>query len=116
MIVHVDVVPGCKVLREPLVETGVGVLDAAERLVGEDNAEPESVVGGVSLPDLDLIVGVQELDQSRQVKPGRPATDDRDVESRLRGPQVGARSRNRCSLPVAVRGNASANSMARGYL
>jgi len=36
--VHVDVVPGCKVLREPLVETGVGVLDAAERLVGEDNA------------------------------------------------------------------------------
>ena len=116
VVVHVDVVPDCKVLREPLIKGGVGVFDATERLVGKDDAEPERVVRGVSFPDLYLVVGVQELDQRRQVEPRRPATDDRDLEVRLRGPQLVARSRNRCSLPVAVRGSASANSIARGYL
>jgi len=81
--VHVDVVPGCEVLRQPLVKGGVGVLDAAERLVGKDDAEPERVVGGVSFPDLYLVVGVQELDERRQVEPRRPPTDDRDLEVRL---------------------------------
>jgi hypothetical protein len=64
---HIDVVPDGKVLREALEESGVGMLDAAERLVGKDDPEPESVVRSISLPDLDLVVGVQQLDQRRQV-------------------------------------------------
>ena len=35
----------------------VGVLDAAERLVGEHHAEAERVVGGVALPHGDLVRG-----------------------------------------------------------
>jgi hypothetical protein len=113
---HVDVVPDRKILREALVEAGVGVLDAAERLVGKDDPEPKSVVSGIPFPDLDLVVSVQQLDQRRQIEARRPATDDREPQSGLRGPQLFSRSRNRWSLPVAVRGNASANSIARGYL
>src|SRR6266702_8099287 len=91
------------------------MLYAAERLVGKDDAEPKSVVCSISLPDLDLVVWVQKLDQRRQVEARRPAADDRELEYRLRDPQLLSRSRNRCSLPVAVRGSASANSIARGY-
>src|SRR2546430_1895760 len=114
--VHVDVVPDREVLREPLVEGRVGVLDATERLVGKDNPEPKRIVGGVALPYLDLVPGVQQLDQRRQVQPCRPAADDRDPECRRRDRQLPSRSRNRWSLPVAVRGSSLANSMARGYL
>jgi len=78
--VHVDVVPGRKVFGEPLIESGVGLLDASESLVGKDDTEPKCVVSGVSLPDLDLMLRVQQLDQRRQVEPRRPAADDRDAE------------------------------------
>jgi hypothetical protein len=64
---HIDVVPDRKVLREALVERGVGILDAAERLVGKDDPEPKSVVCSISFPDLDLVAGVEQLDQRRQV-------------------------------------------------
>ena len=67
MKVHVDVIPNRKVPCKPLVEIGVCLLDAAEGLVGEDDTEPEGVVGRVLLPDLDAVVRVEELDQCRQV-------------------------------------------------
>jgi hypothetical protein len=92
------------------------VLDACERLVGKDDAEPKSVIWSISLPDLDLVARVQQLDQRREIKARRPTTDDRELECRRRDPQLLSRSRNRCSLPVAVRGSASTNSIARGYL
>jgi hypothetical protein len=63
-----------------LIEGGVGVLDASESLVRKDDTEPKCIVSGVSFPDLDLVLGVQQLDQRRQVEPGRPAADDRDCE------------------------------------
>jgi hypothetical protein len=83
---HVDVVPDRKVLRQPLVETSVCMLDSAERLVGKDDPEPKGVVCSISLPDLDLVVWIQQLDERRQIEPGRPTTDDREPECRLRGP------------------------------
>ncbi len=113
---HVDVVPDRKIPGQSLVETRVGVLDPAQRLVRKDNSEPKRVISGVPLPDLDLVLRIQQLDQGRQVKPGRPTADDRDAEFWLRGPQLPSRSRNRCSFPVAVLGSSSANSIARGYL
>jgi hypothetical protein len=78
--VHVDVIPGRKVLGKPLVESRVGVLDASKSLVGKDDTEPKRVVSCVSLPDLDLVLRVQQLDQRRQVEPRGPAADDRDAE------------------------------------
>jgi hypothetical protein len=80
VVVHIDVVPGRKVSVEALIESGVSVLDTAESLVGKDDAEPKCVVSRVSLPDLDLVLRVQQLDQRRQVEPCRPAADDRDAE------------------------------------
>jgi hypothetical protein len=78
--VHVDVIPRRKVCGEPLVEGGVRVLDASECLVRKDDPEPKRVICGVPLPYLDLVLGVQQLDQRRQVEPSRPAADDRDAE------------------------------------
>jgi hypothetical protein len=114
--VHVDVIPDRKVPCEPLVESGVGLFNAAKRLVREDDTEPEGVVGRVPLPDVDPVARVEELDQGGQIQTRRPTSDDCDVERRVRGCQLPSRSRNRCSLPVAVRGSASANSITRGYL
>ena len=64
----------------------VGVLDAAERLVGEDHAEAERVVGGVALPDGDLVVRAELLGQGGEVQPARAASDDRDAHGVCRLP------------------------------
>ena len=80
VVMHVDVVPGREILGEPFIEIGVGMLDASERFVGKDDPKPKGVIGGVSLPDLDLVLRVQQLDQGRQVQPRRPAADDCDAE------------------------------------
>lgn len=66
-IVDVDVVPDRKVLGQPFEESAVGLLDADQRLVGENDAEPERVVRRISLPDLDPMIRIEELDQGRQV-------------------------------------------------
>ena len=58
MEMDVDVVPDRKVLGEPLVEGGVGMFDASERLVGKNDPEAKGVIGGVSLPNLDLMLRV----------------------------------------------------------
>jgi hypothetical protein len=65
--VHVDVIPDRKVPCKPSIEIRVGLLDAAEGLVGEDDAESKGVLGRVLLPDLDAVVRVEELDQGCQV-------------------------------------------------
>ena len=65
--VHIDVIPDCEVLGEPLIEGGVGVLDADQCLVREDNTKPKRVVHRVSLPDLDPLVWVEELYERRQI-------------------------------------------------
>lgn len=74
----VDVVPPYEFGLEGPVDHGVGVFDAAERLVGEDDAEAECVVGGVALPDGDGALGVQALEEGRGVQPAGAAADDRD--------------------------------------
>ncbi|GAA3486104.1 hypothetical protein GCM10018987_01830 [Streptomyces cremeus] len=59
---------------------GVGVLDAAERLVGQDDAEPEGVVGSAPLPDGDRTGRIEPLEQRGGVEPAGPAADDGDTE------------------------------------
>ena len=65
----VDGVPADERVAERPVHDGVGVLDAAERLVGEDHTEAEGVVGGVALPYGDLAAGVQPLQEGGGVEP-----------------------------------------------
>ena len=70
----------------PGVDRRVGVLDAAERLVAEHHPEAERVVGGVALPDGDLVVGAglpgELLAERAEVEPARPAADHRDPHPR----------------------------------
>src|SRR5690606_39833721 len=47
----VDVVPADEVPAQRRVDVRVGVFDAAEGLVGEDDAEPEGGGGGVAVED-----------------------------------------------------------------
>ncbi len=56
----------------------VGVLDAAEGLVGEHHPEAERVVGRIPLPDPDLGVRTQLLGERGEIQPARPAAHHRD--------------------------------------
>ena len=77
-VVHVDVVPARELLLHLVVDDRVGVGDAAERLVGEDDTEAERVVGSVALPHGDLVIGPELLGESGEVEPSRASTDDCD--------------------------------------
>ena len=58
---------------------GVGGAEVLERLVGEHHAPAEGVVAAVALEHRDVGVGPGLLEQEREVEPGRPAADDRDL-------------------------------------
>lgn len=73
----VDVVPADEVLLEGRVDLRVGVFDAAEGLVGEDDAEAEGVVGGVAFPDGDLAVGGEAFEEGGGVEAAGASADDR---------------------------------------
>ena len=60
-VMDVDVVPSCELTRHRLVDRRVGMFDTAERLIGEDHAEPEGIVVGVALPHGDLVGRVELL-------------------------------------------------------
>ena len=70
--VDVDVVPARELALHPAVDRGVGMLDAAERLIGENDAESESVVGCVALPHGDLVPGSSCLASAEKYRPPGP--------------------------------------------
>jgi hypothetical protein len=76
-VVHVDVVPAREFAAHRLVHPRVGVLDAAERLVGEHHAEAERVVRRVALPDRDLVPGPELLREGGEVQARRAAAENR---------------------------------------
>src|SRR5262249_18793806 len=76
--VDVDVVPAGELALHRAVDLRVGVLDAAQGLVREHDAEAERVVGRVPFPDRDLAAGAELLGERREVQPARPAAHDRD--------------------------------------
>jgi len=77
--VDVDVVPAGELLLHLPVDARVGVLDPPEGLVGEHHAEPEGVVGGVPLPDGDLVLRLEMLGERREVETAWPAADHSDA-------------------------------------
>ena len=115
---HVDVGPAGEALLHPLVHHPVGALDAPEGLVGEDHAEAERVVGGVALPDGDVVGGVEALHEGGEVEASGPAARDRDPHADPSGRSASIiwRSLKCCSFPLVLRGIASTKRTARGYL
>ena len=77
-VVDVDVAPADEAARDLVVALGIGRLERGQRLVGEDDAEAERVVGRVALVDHDLVGGVEPLEQDREVEPAGAAARDRD--------------------------------------
>ena len=76
-VVNVDVVPARELPRHRPVDCGVRMLDAAERLVREDDAKAERVVRRVALPHGDLVGRVELHGERREVESARPAPDHR---------------------------------------
>ena len=54
-----------------------------DRLVGEDDAPAERVVGPVALEQVDVVRGIAQLHRDREIKPGRPAAEARDAHDPL---------------------------------
>ena len=74
-----DVVPVVEGVEDLRRARRVGRLQVAERLVGEDDAPAEGVVGLVALDDADAVRRVLLLHQQREVEAGRAAADADDV-------------------------------------
>ena len=94
--------PGCAASRMPRRFSR----DTEDRTAAE--SAPRSAISGDQRRDrqpVALLAGVEAVQRQDQL----PRRD-------LHEPTASSRSRNRCSLPVAVRGSASMNSTARGYL
>ena len=76
-VVHVDVVPAGELALHLPVDLLVSVLDAAQSLVGEHDAEAEGVVGRVPLPDSDLGIRQQLPSQRGEIQPAAVGPDVR---------------------------------------
>lgn len=77
--VHVDVVPPGELAAHGREDLPIGVLDAAEGLIGEHDPETEGVVGGVTFGDRDLVPRVQLLGERREVQAAGTTAKDRDT-------------------------------------
>jgi hypothetical protein len=97
--VDVDVRPAREARGDRREALGIGGLERRERLVGEDDPEPERVVVGVALPHGDLVGRVELGQQDGGVQPARSAADDRDPHAR--------------ALAVAVAWGAAAGGVSR---
>ena len=62
-------------------ETGIVRHQILDRLVGEDDAPAERVVGPVALEEVDLVRRVAQLHRDREIEPGRPAAEARDAHA-----------------------------------
>ena len=80
--VRIDVAPVGELTADLGVGLGVGRLEMAERLLGEDDPPPEGVVGPVSLRNLDVPVGMRLAKQQRCVEGSGTAADAGDAHVR----------------------------------
>jgi len=81
LVVDRHIAPVGEVAPDLLVALAVLLAEDAERLVGEDHAEAEGVVGAVALEEHDLVAGPALLGEEREVEPARPPADHRDLHA-----------------------------------
>ena len=74
-----DRVPGVGAGQDLLVGRLVVLAQVAHRLFGEDDAEPERVVGPVAFVNRDVVVGIGALGEHREVETGRAASNHSDL-------------------------------------
>ena len=65
---HLDRVPGVGASQDLVVGCPVLLAQVAHRLLREDDAEPEGVVGPVALVNGHLVAGIAALDEHREVE------------------------------------------------
>ena len=56
----------------------IGMLDATERLIREDDTKTEGIVMGVALPHGDRSSRIELLGERRKIQSARPAPDNRN--------------------------------------
>ena len=79
----VDIVPMGELAGDDRARDGIVGHQILDRLVGEDHAPAERVVGPVALEQVDLVRGIAQLHRDREIKPGRPAAEARDAHHPL---------------------------------
>ena len=76
--VDVDIVPMGEFLADDRARDGVVGHEVLDRLVGEDDAPAERVVGAVALEQVDIVRGVAQLHRNGEIEPGRSPAQARD--------------------------------------
>ena len=93
---EIDLVPVDEHVADRVIARRVVVAEIVQRLVGEDDAEAETVVAPVALEDRDPPARPRLLRQQREIEPGRAAADDGELHG-------AARSVRPCPLSAARR-------------
>ena len=81
--VDLDVVPVVEGVENLGGGLRIGRAQRRQRLIGEDDAPAERVVGTVALEDGHVVRGVVPLHQQREVQAGRSAADARDTHGAI---------------------------------
>ena len=81
MEVKVYLVPIGEFTGDRVIGRAIVVHQVVERLVGENDAEAEGVVGAVTFVHSDVVAGKALLHQEREIEPPGTATDDDDLHA-----------------------------------
>src|SRR4051812_29226002 len=92
-----DIVPMREFIADHRAGDGIVRHQVLDRLVGEDDAPAERVVGPVPLEEVDLVRGLAQLHRNREIEPGGAAAQACDPHRRLPlgeglGPVLGSRN------------------------
>jgi len=80
---HRDIVPIGEMIANGLGALGVVLLHARERVIRENHAPAEGIVGAVALQHDDLMRGVAQLHRDREIEAGRASTEAENAHVRL---------------------------------
>src|SRR3546814_3888810 len=81
--VDVDIVPMGELALDDLAADGIVGHQVLDRLVGEDDAPAERVVGQVALEQIDLVARIAQLHRYGEIQPSRTSAQARDPHQTL---------------------------------
>ena len=96
-----DIVPMGEFVADPGAAHRIVGHQILDRLVGEDDAPAERVVGAVALEQVDLVRGIAQLHRNGEIEPGRSPAEARDPHLCL---SQSAHSLKRCHRRSKPRG------------